>query len=327
MSVFTNQHNLGLPTALFLASDSYDYIPGVVSATALMKPIKQQILKFRVSEQDRSVDVVDLVKSRLGTALHDSIERAWTDPERREVALRSLGYSPKMIERIIVNPKPEQITPNSIPVYLEIRSFKEVLGRKVSGKFDFVGDGAVRDFKSTGTFTWVKDTKTDDYRKQLSIYRWLNPDIITNDVGHIDFYFTDWQAFRTSDPSYPAQPVMSKAIELFSLEETQAFVEERLSLFDQYQNAPETDIPSCTPAELWQREPTWKYYKDPLAHALGKRSTKNFDNPGEAAALAAKNGVGTVIEVQGEVVACKYCEAYSVCTQKDHLIAEGLLKI
>jgi hypothetical protein len=327
MSVFTNQHNLGLPSALFLASDSYDYIPDVVSATSLMKPIRQQILKHRVSPENRSIDVVDLVKSRLGTAIHDSIEKAWVDPSRRELALRSLGYNAKLINRIIVNPEPEDLKPDSIPVYLERRSFKEIDGVKISGKFDFVADGAVRDFKTTGTFTWVKDTKTADYQKQLSIYRWLNQDIITSDVGSIDFFFTDWQAFKTSDPNYPQQPVMSKQITLLTLEDTEAYVREKLQDFDRYKNEDENAIPSCTPEELWQRETTWKYYKDPLAVALGKRSTKNFDNPGDANALAAKNGVGTVVEVMGEVVACKYCDAYSVCSQKDNLIAQGLLRI
>ena len=327
MATFTNQHGLALPTALFLASDSYDYMAGVVSATSLMKPVRQRVLKERVPADLKAIDIVDLVKSRLGTAIHDSIEKAWVDPTRRELALRSLGYSPKLIERIVVNPEPEDIKPDSIPVYLEIRSFKEVNGRRVSGKFDFVADGAVRDFKSTGTFTWVKDTKTEDYRKQLSIYRWLNPDIITSDVGTIDFFFTDWQAFRTSDPAYPSHPVMSKQIGLLSLDDTQQYVEEKLAEFDRYRDADENTIPSCTPSELWQREATWKYYKDPLAHATGKRSTKNFDNPGDAHSLAAKTGSGVVIEVQGEVVACKYCDAYSACSQKDQLIAQGLLKI
>ena len=327
MTVFTNNHNLGLPTALFLASDSYDYIPDVVSATALMKPVRQQVLKSRVAVENKSIDVVSLVKSRLGTAIHDSIEKAWVEPSRREAALRSLGYSPKLIERIIVNPEPDQIKDDSIPVYLERRSFKEVNGVKVSGKFDFVADGAVRDFKSTGVFTWIKNTKEDDYRKQLSIYRWLNPDIITRSVGTIDFFFTDWQAFRTSDANYPPQPVMSKMIDLLSLEDTQAYVEQKLAEYARYRDSDEENIPPCTSEDLWQRDPSWKYYKDPTAHAMGKRSTKNFNNPGDAYSLASKNGAGIVIEVQGEVVACKYCDAYSVCTQKDQLIAQGLLKI
>ena len=120
---------------------------------------------------------------------------------------------------------------------------------------------------------------------------------------------------------------MSKQIDLYSLEETQAYVEGQIAEFDRYRDSSEDDIPWCTPAQLWQRETTWKYYKDPLAHATGKRSTKNFDNPGDAHTLSAKNGVGIVVESKGEVVACKYCDAYSVCKQKDHLIAEGLLKI
>ena len=327
MTIYTNQHELALPTALFLATDSYDYQEGVVSATSLMKPIRQRVLRERVPEEQKAIDIVNLVKSRLGTAIHDSIEKAWVNKDLRVLALRRLGYSEKLISRFVVNPTPEELKEDSIPVYLELRSYKEVNGIKVSGKFDMVAAGGVRDFKSTGTFTWTKGTKTEDYRKQLSIYRWLNPEIITKDIGTIDFFFTDWQAFKTSDPNYPQQPVMSKEIELMTLEETQDYVEGQLKAFQTYKDADENTIPSCTPEELWQRETTWKYYKDPLAQALGKRSTKNFDNPSDANALAAKNGVGIVVEARGEVVACKYCDAYSICTQKDNLIAEGLLKI
>jgi hypothetical protein len=36
---------------------------------------------------------------------------------------------------------------------------------------------------------------------------------------------------------------------------------------------------------------------------------------------------GEVKEVPGEIVACKYCDAFTVCTQKDKYIASGELKL
>jgi hypothetical protein len=89
--------------------------------------------------------------------------------------MASLGYPQDIIDRVIVNPTPEDLKPDSIPVYMELRSFKEIDGVRVSGKFDFVAEGKVEDFKSTSTFAWKSGDKVEDYRLQGSIYRWLTP--------------------------------------------------------------------------------------------------------------------------------------------------------
>jgi hypothetical protein len=99
-------------------------------------------------------------------------------------------------------------------------------------------------------------------------------------------------------------------------------------VIDQNYNKPEGELPLCTDKELWRKEPAYKYYKNPASAASGSRSTKNFDTIAEAHARLLEDGnVGTVVEVPGEVVACKYCNAFPVCTQKDALIADGSLKL
>jgi hypothetical protein len=81
-------------------------------------------------------------------------------------------------------------------------------------------------------------------------------------------------------------------------------------------------LPDCTPEELWQKDPVYKYFKNPQ----GKRATKNFMSLLEANQLKAKNGgVGIVKTVFGEAKACNYCKAASVCEQRDRLIEEGIL--
>ena len=54
----------------------------------------------------------------------------------------------------MINPsKPMlEFNPDAIPVYMEQRAYKQVGKYKVSGKFDFVAEGRVQDFKSTGVF-------------------------------------------------------------------------------------------------------------------------------------------------------------------------------
>ena len=221
-----------------------------------------------------------------------------------------------------MNPDPATVVEGDIPVYMEIRSFKEVNGVKVSGKFDFVGNGALEDFKSTSTYTWINDTKDEDYVLQGSIYRWLNPDIITSDIFTIQFLFTDWsRAMTFRDPKYPPRRMMPRKFQLMSLADTEAYVINRLNQIAQYIDAPDDAIPECTDKELWRSDPEWKYYKNPKNKA---RSTKNFDNEAEAIARwQADGGTGEVVKIPGQVKACLYCPAYPVCKQKDRLIDSG----
>lgn len=322
--IYTNQTGLPLSVAVFLATDSYDKDTDTVSATALLKPLRQLILTPRVSAEDASVDVLNMLKSRVGSAIHDGIEYAWKNNYKQ--ALESLGYPKGVRESIVINPTTEQVEEGCIPVYLEQRASKVVNGIKITGKYDFIADGVIEDFKSTGTFTYVNDTKSNDYILQGSIYRWLNPDKVTSSILRIVYIFMDWNTLRAkTDPNYPKQSVMAVEYPLMSLQETENFVINKLNQFLKLKDAPEEQLPLCTDKELWRKDPVWKYYRDPNKTA---RSTKNFDSKQDAYIRLAKDGGnGLIIEKPGEVVACKYCPAFMACSQKDKLIEDGSLTL
>lgn len=312
---YTNTSNIPLPLAVFLATDHYDYVPGVISATSLLKPVRQLILADRLSSEDNLVELSDMVSSRMGTAIHTAIEQAWLNPTK---ALKSLGYSDDIIQRIKVNP--ETVEENDIPVYMEKRSFKKVGNHTISGKFDFVAEGKVHDFKSTSVYGYLNQSNANKYILQGSLYRWLNPDIITKDEMLIHYIFTDWsKAESLRNSNYPKARVHSQKYNLLGLDEIEQFVKDKLELYDSMKHQQEKDIPYCTDEELWRKPTVWKYYKN----ANATRATKNFDNPSEAYALQQTNGVGEVREVKGTVSACKYCPAFLLCSQKDELINSG----
>lgn len=333
-ATYSNQAGVPLSMAVFLATDTYDgKEPNTLSATTLLKPIRQVVLAARVPEEHAIVDVLSLVKSRMGTAIHDSIEKAWT--EHYQASMKSLGYPQRVIDKVVVNPPADTDLTDLIPVYLEIRSYKDVQGLRVSGKFDFVADGRLEDFKSTSVNTWIKGNKSEDYVLQGSIYRWLNPEIVTQDVMAIQFVFTDWSIGRSkADPNYPPRQTMQKTFQLMSLKETDVYVNRRIQTLNFYWDAPEEDLPECTDKELWRSDPEWKYYKNPNKTS---RSTKNYKVADYGSHVAAKSAayqrlsddgnVGMVKEVPGQVMACRYCPAYPVCTQKDRMIASGELKL
>ena len=321
---YTNETGIPLSMAVFLASDYYDYQPGVISATSLLKPVRQYVLARRVPPGEYVPDLSKLVPNRMGAAIHDGVEKAWKTNYKE--AMKALGYPQKIIDRVVVNPTPEELKPNSIPVYMEIRSTREINGFKVSGKFDFIGDGQLEDFKSTTTYTWMHDTKDEDYVLQGSIYRWLNPELVTKDTMSIQFFFTDWSAMLArQSPKYPPARTMTRKFKLMSLEDTEAYIVNRLNQIAQAMNAEEEFIPQCNDHELWRKEPAWKYYKNPSNKT---RSTKNFDNEAEAIARWTQDGMtGEVVMIPGQVVACKYCPAFTACKQKDALIDSGDLVI
>lgn len=324
MQTYTNVSAVPLSLAVFLATDSYDHDTSTISATTLIKPIRQIVLSKRVNNDEASVDLVQMVASRMGTAIHDGIERAWLYNYAN--ALKILGHPQKIIDRVKINPEPQDIQDDTIPIYLEQRAHKVVGRHTVSGKFDFVGDGRVEDFKSTSTYTAINSTNDVKYILQGSIYRWLNPIIVTKDEMAIQFIFTDWSAARArAEPSYPQNRIQQRILPLKPVAEIDRYIRNKLDQIDQFMDEPEETLPLCTDEDLWRSAPVFKYYKNPEKTA---RSTKNFDTMMEARLrLAEDGGKGIVIERPGQVTACKYCPAFSVCTQKDTLIAQGDLVI
>jgi len=326
MQTLQNSAGLSLAMAVWLAHDEYtngqDQFPGenVISATSLLKPTRQIVLAPRVPPVDRTQDVSDRIASRFGHAIHDSIERAWTIGY--EEAMLSLGYPRKVIEKVRINPSPEECKGDIIPVYLEQRSHRrsKVDGVEVviTGKFDQIINGELDDTKTTSVYAYINRSKADDYKIQGSIYRWLNPTLITSDVMRIQHVFTDWQRSQARiSKDYPASRLIEFKVELMHLATTEKWIATKIREILANQDLPEDQIIRCTDKELWKSDPQFKYYSDPAKAAEGGRSTKNFPNYPAAASHCSKQGKGVVITVPGQVKACGYCPAFPVCSQKD----------
>lgn len=309
----TNELNIPLYLAAWLLQDTYDYVdnPKYLSATTLLKPMKEVILSKRLDSLDLSTDLSSMISRGLGSSLHDAVEKSWTEPKRLENALRLMGYS---IDDFAIN---EKNPGNKIPVFLEQRRTKDLLGYKIGGKFDFVFNGMLHDLKTTSAYSWIYNDRDDDYRLQGSIYRWLNPDIITEDKIRITFIFTDWQASQArSNPSYPQSRIQIKEIDLLSERETEIWIKQRIALYDKEKDLPEDLITPCSAKEMWFSEPVWKYYGNDKADPNTTRATKNFTDPVEAYKYAADKGKGKIVEFIGEPKKCmQYCSAFLLCKQ------------
>ena len=323
--MITNRSDISLALAVWLLHDEYDHVTGTkgkyISATAVMKPLRHILLPRRMDPSDNLIDVEDFIARSMGHALHDSVEKAWTKGYAR--SLKLLGYPQDLIDRVRINPTDEEVRGSNeiLPIYMEQRLFREIDGYTVGGKFDFITEGIIQDQKSTSAYSWLLGSKDGDYQLQMSIYRWLDAGQplrkITEDYGRINFIFTDWQKMQArQNPNYPQKKVEFKEIPLLSLDETEHWIRSKLSLIDTFKDTPETDLPECTDEELWRSEAVHKFYADPTK--TDGRSTKNFGELSEARAFqVTKGGKGIIKTVPGEPKRCGYCEAFTICTQKD----------
>jgi hypothetical protein len=321
---YSNVNNISLPMAVWLARDEYQHDPrtNVISVTSLLKSTRQIVLGMRAvpAETQLMEDISNRLASRIGTSLHNSIELSWT--ENHEQALLDLGYPKRAVGRVLINPEPGDVDEDSIPLYFEKRTEKQVGNWIISGQFDLIYDHEVMDVKSTSVFTYINRTNDLKYSQQGSLYRWLNPELISKDTAAIQFIFKDWNKNMVkNDPKYPQLPVMEHRVPLMSVAQTDLFVMNKLMDIDKFMNAPEEDIPLCTDEDLWRRDTQYKYYSKPDA----KRASKNFTSLADAHMHLATKGVGEVREVKSQPMACKYCPAAANCSQYRGFINSGEL--
>lgn len=314
MTKMTNRDNLALPIAVWSLMDTYEYDerPNVISVTTLLKPVRQIVLGKKYKDCMKELDASDLVASSMGTALHDSVENAWNKKDKVIKILDSLGYA------------------NSEALYdaviLERRSEKEINGHIISGQFDIAYNGFICDIKSTSVYSYIFGSKEEDYKLQMSIYKWLNKDIITKDVGYIEYIFTDWSAVKAKqDSQYPQKRIISHKIELLNLEDTQTYIEDKLNLVDHYMALEDKDLIECSKEELWQKDEKWKVYNPNISGTVNmKRATRVFDNESDANKFV-KSG-GKVVKFEGGAKRCNYCNYINICEQYIKLQMKGQLK-
>ena len=219
MIKLTNTKNIDFIIAHWLMSNTYSGggVGKKISATSLLRSTQQQYLNFKVTNnlEDSTLDISDFLKSKIGTALHEAIQKSWEDPKLRAQGLQALGLD---INRYLVNDETDTDVLKTKLIF-EKRVEKEFKGWKITGQFDLVVNGNVHDFKSTSVYTYMNKTKEKDYILQGSIYRWLNPELIKGDRITIHYIFTDWNSTKAEVTSnYPEHPFVYISLPLMSLE-------------------------------------------------------------------------------------------------------------
>lgn len=270
MSTITNVH--GLPQSIVAAVTADPYVGGGdISVTKLIDA--PQIRTLMLKHKDEiTTDVSERIWSLLGQAVHTILERA---------ALRTEG------------------------MIAEDRLYANISGWQLSGQFDVMHmeTGVLSDYKVT---TVYKLQNIDGWTQQLNVLRWLaHQNSITVNQLEIIAILRDWkkgEAERKPE-SYPQTPIVRVEIPLWTLEEAEEFIIDRVQL---HQYAQSGRTVHCTDEERWYTGTQYALMKDG-----GKRALKLYDERPEDVPEG-----HYVQERQGEYRRCaSYCEVRAFCPQ------------
>lgn len=272
MPTITN--TLNLPAAIVRAVQNDPYTAGNsdISATKLIDA--PQVVHLSRQHHDKlTVDVSERIWALLGQAVHTILERA---------GLREDG------------------------MVVEERLYATVLGWTISGQVDrmHVDAGKLSDYKVT---TVYKKNGSDSWTKQLNVLRWL-----AHQNGHevneleIVAIFRDWRktdSERLAD--YPAAAVQVIPVPVWSLEEAEDYIYERVALHQAARKG--ADVP-CSDTDRWYSGTTYALMKDG-----GKRALRVVDSRDMLEPVAEGYYVQ---ERVGEYKRCQhYCDVRDFCTQ------------
>ena len=273
MGKITNLHNLPAAIVAAVQNDPYDGGRGDISCTKLIDSPQIRVLGGKHANEI-VVDVSDRVFSLMGQALHTVLERA---------GLKEEG------------------------VVIEERLYAEVNGWQVSGQVDriHIADGTLSDFKMT---TVWKQHGSDSWTRQLNVLRYLAHQNGLQQITRLEVVavFRDWRKTEAKrNPSYPQAAIMTIPVPLWSLEDAEEYVRERVFL---HQAASRGEEVPCTDEDRWFSGNTYALMKTGGKRALKVSSDRSaLPEPTE----------GQYVEIRpGEWKRClHYCDVRAVCQQ------------
>ena len=179
-------------------------------------------------------------------------------------------------------------------------------GIVISGQSDLYHNEGIEDYKVTSVYAFLLGMNPQ-WTAQLNVYKWLweeqNYPVKTLKIHAI---LRDWmQSKALREPDYPPIPFITVDLPVWSHEDTEAYITERLDLhFD-------PEIRECTPEEKWARPTTYAVVKKGK-----KRAKRVLDSWEDAEKWIEENGDDKLnIEVrQGLNVRCEsFCPVREFC--------------
>jgi hypothetical protein len=207
---------------------------------------------------------------------------------------------------------------------VEQRIHKAYDGWNISGAIDLqvVNEKGidVKDYKTTTV--WAVMNEKIEWEVQLNIYAGLVEDVKQIPVTSVGIVaiIRDWNRREsTTREGYPEAPIKEIPIRLWSKEERDQYIANRIALHSACEFAIETDgdLPDCTPDEMWEKQTTYAIKK------IGnKRAFKVYETEKDALEAIADMEKTYEIEVRpGERTRCtSFCPVNTWCNQYQNYI-------
>jgi hypothetical protein len=277
MIQLTNKLNLPLPLVQAIANDNYSgNRVSDYSTTGLLKPPRIAALQ-RQHKEKLVEDASDRIWALFGQVVHTIIERAATN---------------ELVEK---------------------RLFMEIAGKTVSGQIDLYQGDTLWDWKTTSIYSG-KDGAKAEWVQQGNINRLLCAEngIQVKRIQYVALY-RDWSqmaAARKTD--YPDKQIEIFNLEVWPLQESREFVEERIALHE----AAKVQLPLCTDEERWAKPERWA-----LMRKGQKRALKLYETEELATKAITDDKKQRVEHRPGEQTRCLfYCPVSAYCTQFRELV-------
>ena len=237
----TNKFNLPEAVLNVISKDHYVRGDNNYSVTELIESPQVVQLKRRHWD-DLTEDAIDRVWSIFGSAVHHIMESHASDES-----------------------------------FVEQRYYIQRLGRTIGGMVDCYNDGVVHDYKVTSAWSLVYGSRTAHWEQQLNMYAHiLRENNIPVNKLQIVAFLRDWDRNKAKqDSTYPQVPLMIIPLRLWSSDECEEYLLERLMLH--IENEDKQECTPCTPEECWE-QPT----KYAVTKIDAKRATRVFDTEQEA---------------------------------------------
>ena len=274
---YTNELGLPAPLAAALTKDTYSRGDASYSATGLLRPPRMAAL-FDDPDNIMFRDVSENLWTLFGTAVHSILEDS---------------------------KHPDFIT--------EERLYCSVSGVKLSGAIDVQhiqkdGTRILQDYKTRKAYGVMNN---DSDEKQLNIYAYIayKNGIEVSGLQIINFV-KDWSRHEAErKPDYPPQDIFIQNIPLWPIEQTEAFVTERIAA---HEEARAGNLPDCTDEERWLRDDKFAVMKEKRVRAV-----RVFDSQEEAETfIAAQKDADkhTIDHRRGQPIRCEqFCDVADYC--------------
>jgi len=220
------------------------------------------------------------------------------------------------------------------PEIQEERLTVDLQGWTISGKPDVYAaeEKTMYDWKFTSVWAGVNEVKPE-WVQQINmlsyIYRKAGFPV---EQGKIVTIYRDWSKNKAKfdTGNYPKRGAETHNIPMWTDEEVEAYMIERIKLHQESENIPDADLPLCTEKERWQRQDTYAVMKN-----KNKRATRVLDTREEA-----EDYIENIQNKQpkdkfriefrpGESIRCEnYCPVKDYCNQYLKIIGhEDFLKM